>query len=302
MSAPVLDLRPVPASLPDVAGRLLVETPQAVGTVAGYTVEAQRRSPHLRPALCIRLSAPDGRVVNLAGPVHADRMTVAGLAGRVLAPPVRSLLMRRSTPVTPQRDAAVAAVVERALVEALACLSENVNGTPALVRVASAAEDVDPEQVVAYAPSVVPGEMAARFDDGALLVSTVAMLIRHGFSRTAARQWFGESYKVASESEVKAMAAFRAKGWNRQQVDAVRKVERARSRHTGAGDATVRAMTWAWSAITWDEAWLAMRAGLTAPAARRLQRTGEWDEQALATLGGLRHANPDEVRLLDLAR
>lgn len=199
MSAPVLDVRPVPASLPDVGGRLLVDDPKASGTAHGYLVEAQRKSPHLRPAVCIRLTA-------------------------------------------------------------------------------------------------------SRFAEGDLHVSTVAMLIRYGFSRTAAKQWFGEFYKVGSESEVKALAAFRAKGWNPQQVDAVRQVERARSRQTGARDATVRVSTWAWSAMTWDEAWLAMRAGMSAQTARRLLRDEEWNEQALVTIGGLRHADPNRAGLLDLAR
>lgn len=302
MSSPVLDVRPVPASLPDVGGRLLVDDPKVSGTAHGYLVEAQRKSPHLRPAVCIRLTAPDGRVVNLAGPVHAERMTVEGLVGRVLSPKVCALLMRRSGSRTPVRDAAIAAALERALVAALACLREGVDGTAALVRVASAAEDVDPNEVLAFAPSVIPGGQASRFAEGDLHVSTVAMLIRYGFSRTAAKQWFGEFYKVGSESEVKAMAAFRAKGWNPQQVDAVRQVERARSRQTGARDATVRVSTWAWSAMTWDEAWLAMRAGLSAQTARRLLRDGEWDEQALVTLGGLRHADPNRAGLLDLAR
>lgn len=156
--------------------------------------------------------------------------------------------------------------------------------------------------MLAFDRSAGDGGQASRFDDGSLQVSTVAMLLRHGFSRTAARAWFGESYKVQSRAHVKAMVDFRAKGWTPQQVDAVRQVERARTRQTGAGDATARASTWAWSAMTWDEAWLALRAGLTAPGARRLQQSGEWDEQALVTLGGLRHNDPNQVQLLDLVR
>lgn len=303
-TAPVLDLRPFSTFQTHVLGELTVDAPTVSGTVHGYTAEAQRKSVNDRSAVCLRLSAPDGRVLNLAAPVYASRMTLVGLVGMTLSPWLSSVVTGRGPAGTREADAATAA--ERALTEGLACLVEGVHGTPALVRVASAAEGVNPEKVLTYDPFIAIGRGASRIEEGDLHVPKVAMLIRHRFSRTAAKDWFGESLRVRSEAEVKAMARFRANGWSARQVQAVTAVERARAartRPTGGRPARARDRdVWGWAVLSWEQAWIAMRAGLTATTARRLLRTGEWDEQALTTLGGLRHPNPDEARLLDLAR
>lgn len=240
-------------------------------------------------------------MLTLAAPVYVARMTLVGLLRLTLSPVLSSVMTGRGPAGMRAVDAAAAA--ERALAEGLACLSEGVHGTPALVRVASAAENVNPEKVLTYDPFIVLGRGASRIEEGDLHVPKVAMLIRHRFSRTAAKDWFGESLRVRSEAEVKAMARFRTNGWTARQVEAVATVERARVRQMGGRPERARDRdVWAWAALSWDEAWIAMRAGLNATTARRLLRTGEWDEQALTTLGGLRHPSPGEARLLDLAR
>lgn len=296
MTAPVLDLRPFAASQTRWLNQMEIDevlsstAPIKSGTANGYAIQAQRGYLCGRTFVAIRLSAPDGRVLNLAGPRHLRSTRIPALVTDILSPTVRRVLTSKKPTAAVKR--AGAAAIERIIVEGLHCLTEGVNGTPALIRVAAAAEDVDPVEVLSFDAFAVAG--VSIIGDGDLSVPDIAILIRNGFDPTTTKDWFGASIpKVKNNAHAKAMAAFRDNGWTFVQMrtargfEAGRALDAAVSTSTPFGDARDRDV-WAWAALTPEDAFLALGAGLTATSAADLKRTGKWDTATLRTLAALR--------------
>lgn len=299
MTTPVLDLRPFANREVDyVHGMVVTPTPDRPrvlsGTAHGFVIEAQGSIPFSgRSGALIRITAPDGRVVNLLGhrrePDHDLKRQVADN----LSPAIRAVLTHRR--LSPARAAAGAAALARTVAATERCLSEGVRGTAALIRVAAAAEGLDPA-LVAMFDTVAPFN-ESRFGRGEVCVWQVARMIRCGLSVEDATSWFGPLLRVPAAREfdqrMKVIEAFQSSGWTTAQVRTMEGFETGRALevatvtgqpYTGFADADVSA----WSVMSWADAALALNAGLSGRVAARLWQSGEWDAATLTTLGVLR--------------
>jgi hypothetical protein len=290
---PVLDLRPNTAFHADRLDQMLVGGPNPRlhrSSVLGYEVQAQwskRRGMH--EGVTVRLSAPDGRVLNVAGPRHTRAKDAADAVARCLSPMVRRAV--RNQKRTDALREEMAATIERVITEGRRCLVEGVAGTPALIRVGAAAEQVDPVQVLSF--DVFAPLQESLLAAGDVTVPQIATLIRCGFTRETAIEWFGKNLKVPDESTVKAYAAFRDAGWSLEHVRVAEGYERGFAMDAADRDGVPyqhpkASVVWGLVALTWEEALLAMSAGVPAKAAVRLKRSGEWNEAALNTVAALR--------------
>lgn len=290
---PALDLRPTPDAHAHLPHHMIISgnAPRVhQSSVQGYEVAAQFvNRKGLQAGVRIRLAAPDGRVLNIVGPRHEHAKDASEAVARVLSPRVRQIL--RTQRRTDDLRERMADAVERGIAEGLRCLSEGVQGTSALIRVGAAVEQVDPAQVLSFDPFAPLG--VSLLAAGGLSVSQVVILMRHGFTRDTAIAWFGNSLRVPDESTVKAMAAFRDAGWTLSQVQVAEGFERGFALEAAKRDGVPYrnpkpSAVWGLAALSWEEASLAMWAGLPAKTAVRVKQSGEWNEEALATLRALR--------------
>lgn len=293
---PVLDLRPNGAFQTHLLEQYVVggEMPRTfTGGGRGWDVRVQRSSRRgLHEGIRIRLRAPDGRVLNVVGARRGNR-DIRDQCADILSPAVRRCVNRSK--LTDADRVAIDAELDRIVTEGLRCLWEGVSGTPALVRVGSAAMQADPVQVLSFDP-FAPLQ-SSRIADGDVSVRQIVTLIRYGFTRESAVEWFGKYLKVPDEGTVKAMAAFRDAGWTWEQVKVAEGFEQGialdRVKRDGTGYQRPKPSDlWRLVALTWEEASLALSAGLPARAAVQLKRSGNFDPAALVTMAALRNDHP----------
>lgn len=298
MTTPVLDLRAFASHQSDNVRTMVVDQspgrlPVLTGTAHGFMVEAQGSGlSGYRNGILIRLTAPDGRAVNLVGPRHGPERDTAGLVADALSPAIRAVLTHRR--LSAARAAAGAEAMARAIAAADRCLAERVSGTQALIRVASAAEKVDPALV---APFDATNVLASRFERGEVRVWQVARMIRCGLTVEDAASWFGPMIRCSSTREfdarMKVIEAFMAAGWTAAQVRTMEGFESGRAVEASVATGQPytgfeRADADAWAVMSWEDAVVALNAGLSGRAAARLWQSGEWDATALTALGALR--------------
>lgn len=299
MPTPVLDLRPTTDRECERAASLVVtpapdRLPVRTGTAHGFTVEAQGNGlGGGHNGVLLRITAPDGRVANLIGVRREFDRDLLGQVADSLSPAIRAVLSHRR--LSPARAAAGAEAMARVVATTERCLSEQVRGTQALIRVAAAAEGLDPAMVAPFDATTV---LASRFGRGDVAVWQVARMIRAGLTVEDAHEWFGSTLRCSSAREfdrrMKIVEAFADAGWTTGQVRAMREAEARRAvevatatgqPYGGVDEDGMRA----WASMPWQTAVVALRAGLSGQAAARLRETGEWDEPTLSALGALRN-------------
>lgn len=292
----VLDLRVIPTSAPRPEGShinttgptgMRITNATAVGEVAGYSIEAQRRSRSGYKGTCIRLTAPDGRVLDLIGWLSDTDTNARGPVGNILSRTVSSAFSESATEAQRQEAGQrIEAVIETGH----ECLREGVLGSQALALVQCAANGLPVETYAQWADAFPDPDLdrihaSIREETGitppvrvsALYASEITHLTNAGFTPDTAREWFGDRPFVRTKSEAEATAALREHGWTPEQARDLRRRFAAPT-------------SWkAWAAVGPDRYDLALRAGLTPAAAKRLLRRGTWDEATLETLAALRN-------------
>lgn len=251
----------------------------ADATADGYRVEAQRRTMRGRKGTCIRLSAPDGRTLNLIGWLGNSTTNAVEPTGDTLSRDISYVFsagFKRG--VYPERAHEAARRINTVIDVGHECLRQSITGARALILIRCAAEDLAPAIYrdwanAAPSPDYPPSPTLLRLSRYA--PKEIKWLRAAGFTPETTREWFGER-SVSRKSEVDAFAALRDHGWTREQV---RMVQRDHSETT---------MWVAWAPVGPEHYDLAHRAGLAPGAAKRLLRRGEWDERALETLAALR--------------
>lgn len=278
-TALVLDMR---ENQRNTADGLRVTNATATGLAGGYTVESQRRSAGKVKGLSMRLTAPDGRTLDVVG--------YQGISAANAHAPVTSALSEavgyafRTRRTTKQTDAAVAAI-EAVITTGLECLSARISGHDALHRVQCAANGLDYALVSAFL-----AEHAALYGTSSFYrapaPAKAGWLIEAGFTPADLREWFPTN-DYNSRSHVTAMGAARRNGWTRADRTAVQANLLAHKQEHDDGAYVSTAELDTWATIPPGSARTAARAGLTPADARRLLRTGEYDEPALRLVTAL---------------
>lgn len=294
MSRLVLDLRDNQPNTPD---GLRLTNAVASGTVAGYRVESQLRSRHAVKGLSMRLTAPDGRFLDVVGEPGVSPDNAKSPVTGALAPQVGYAFRARPTPT--QQSEAVRAI-DAVITEGHACLDEGVSGYPARIRIQCAALDLDHtviaafldehEQIRATDPILAQFPDRPRHSDLAPIV--VGWLLEAGFTPDDVQDyWYTRNF--GGRKHVLAKGDFRRNGWTQRDIDTLRthlihhEQRRNPSERVWVPDADVDT----WRHVPVREGLLAARVGLTVATTRRMLRDGTYDEAALEMLAGLL-ANP----------
>lgn len=283
----VLDIRHRGVNSPD---GLRLTNATAYGELRGYSLGAQRRSQDGNSGLSMRITAPDGRSLDLVGfhnnATNAKSPVSGALSGAI------SLIF--SNP----KDADADRCVERldaVLSAGLECLSLSISGQSAADRVQCAAEGID------YA---VLMEWQARLGRGysrdLATAREVSSLSSFGFTPETTPLWFDQPRltRIPPVRHIETLARFRDHGWSPEdvlhvQTQAVRLANREPGQESltfgGAHDPDAKAtdLSRAWAPIGPSNAALAIRAGLAPREAARLLRTQEWDSAALEAIAAL---------------
>lgn len=248
----------------------------ASGTALGHSVKAQRRSHRGSKATCIRLTAPDGRSLDLLGwlstsTTNAHEPTAATLS--------RTVAYAFKDAPTPEQERAAAERISAVIETGHACLRDSITGAHALALVQCASEGLPVETYRQWA-QMFPHSAAAHYDylrgTGRFSAREVQWLIDADFTPETAREWFGEAPDIHSKAKAMAHAAMREHGWTREQA------------HDSSGVIAKWSERAAWAPLGPERSDLAYRAGLSPAGAKRLLRRGEWDERTLETLAALR--------------
>jgi hypothetical protein len=268
-TAPVLDLRQ--HGYNSVEG-LRLSNRLTHGTAEGYGLSAQRRSRNSVRGLCINITAPDGREIDMVG--FLDRTATSAVS------PLSQSLSSAVTPVlrenaTPEKLRLAAQRLEAVLVAGLDCLERNVSGAQAGMLVKAAAEGIDPIFVTWWSEQIQRLEFG---DEQRMNPLIVAYLHGAGFTPDTTSDWFTDFDKISvpcNKGEIALRASFRDHGWTYAQFKDLRA-------HFG-----YTAPSKAWAKVDPHKIGLAMRAGLSAREANTFLANGEWDEDMLNTLAAL---------------
>lgn len=265
----VLDLRPRPGlDMVDTTGPdgLRLTNATAAGSVHGYRIEAQRRARDTHHGVCIRLTAPDGRTLDVVGWSGSSVTNARGPASHTLS---RAVAFAFKDAPTAVESRTAADRIEAVITTGHACLRESMSGGHAYVRVQCAAEGLAFKTFQTWATA-----FPHQFLMSAVQARAITWLIEAGFTPETTSMWFGATPVINAKSVITAFAAFRDHGWPPEHAEQVWRA------NTNAG---------AWAPVGFERYLLAKRAGLTPTAAKRLIRRDEWNEPALETLAALRN-------------
>lgn len=278
MSDLVLDLR---IGGYNRADGLRVNHPSAVGGAGGYVIEAQQRSVASRRALVMRVSGPEGDVLDLvAGHRSGAHLTIKPASALSAA-----VGYAFRTHPGPRMEAEAARALAAVLVEGTACLNERVQSMAACHRVQSVAEGLPLDTMREW-------KTCRELNSGyrGLAVADLARLIRLGFTSENTPAYLGHYSNATNATHVRAASQFVEQGWTPAQMDdlavAVLGAGNCSNVHPGADAVEVIV---GWVRFEPADAVLAARAGLTKQTAIDLRRSGEWNEKALRTLAALRN-------------
>lgn len=261
----------------------------ASGGVAGYRVESQLRTKNKAKVLAVRLSAPDGRVLDLLAEPHRSPYNSISPVTYALSAQVGYVFRSR---LSDRQQAEAAEAIEAAITAGLSCLRDGTEGHDARVIVQSAALGLDADQVRTFldehaALLVEAGQFMPR--DGEpktdLTPVKVGFLLDGGFTPQETLEWFPMAYNVSGRHHVVAMGHFRDNGWTPAEIEALTEVLVRRGPRAGA--ALAKPDVDSWCRFTPRQALAAARAGCTAAGTRAMLRNGTFDEDALEVLGGL---------------
>lgn len=265
----VLDLRSPEFGGETGPGGLRLTNTTASGSAHGYRIETQRRSRDGHLGVCIRLTAPDGRTLDTVGYASSTDTNARGPASSTLS---RSVAWAFKTNPTAEQARIAADRIAAVIDTGLDCLRDGISGRAAHLLIQCAAEDV----ALADAEVWLSAFPQPSGEGSYLRVREIAWLIETGFTPETAAEWFApSSCMVGTKAYAEAMAAFRDHDWPIPEA-----------RHFVRTYDTTTAPRWA--PVGWNHCELAMRAGLTPRAAKRLLHRDEWDERALETLAALR--------------
>lgn len=256
---------------------LRITNATAYGKVNDYTVGAQRRTRNGVVQLFLRLTAPDGRILDMVA--DCDR-TASNAHG-----PVSTLLSRvvayafRTGPLTPAQADLCSERIEAVMSAGLHCLANNIEGHLALPHIQCAAEALDHDTYLRWAfhPKIKTGRTQADL----LAPTHITWLIGAGFTPEVAAQWFKTplgSMQMSTIADVKTRARFRDHGWTSEHVSIL---------STALGNRGIALPDAAWASVGPDRARLAHAAGMDAAETAKMIRQGRWDEQAIRVMGAL---------------
>lgn len=281
MLTPVLDLRSGYRNSPE---GLRLTNATATGAVGGYVIESQRRSAGGDKGLSMRITAPDGRVLNIASyPGISASNAQAPVSGALSLAVGYAFRTRR----TPKMERECLTAMRNVFNEGLVCLREQVAGDAARLRVQCAAEGADLVAVKAWLER--PAHLASDPYRNRISVRDIARLLAHGFTPENVADYLGPYGDAGSITRVKAGAAFRTHGWSPAQMDELALVVMDMDRDAINPGTSALLQIAGWARLGPEAALLAARAGLTERHAKYLRRTGQWDEPALRTLAALRN-------------
>lgn len=145
---PVLDLRQNGYNTPD---GLRLSNRLTHGTAEGYGLSAQRRSRLGVRCLCINITAPDGRELDMVGFLDRSATNAISPVSQSLSSAVTTVLRANATP---EKVRLAAERLEAVLVAGLDCLERNVSGPRASMLVKAAAEGIDPTFVAWWSEQI----------------------------------------------------------------------------------------------------------------------------------------------------
>jgi hypothetical protein len=281
MSHLVLDLRD---NQRNTADGLRLTNAVASGTAGGYRVESQLRTRAGVRGLSMRLTAPDGRVLDVVGepgvsPDNAKSPVTGALSHQV------GYALRNRLSATQEREAVRA--IEATITTGLHCLPTGIAGRPARILVQCAALGYDHDTVVAFLDQYE--SLAPRTN---LKVAPAGWLLEAGFTPQTALDWFPTRH-FSGKSHVLAAGHFRRNGWTEEDRTRLGQNLLAKLERESAGERVWVGLADAdeWCRFTPAQALAASQAGLSAATTRRLLRENNFNAQALEMLGGLL-ANP----------
>lgn len=281
MLTPVLDLRSGFRNSPE-GMRLTNAT--ATGGVGGFTIESQRRSVGGVQGLSMRITAPDGGVLNIASHRGISASNAQAPVSGALSLTVGYAFRTRRTP---KQERECLTAMRNVFNEGQVCLRERVVGDEARLRVQCAAEGADVEAVKAWLDN--PAYLANDPNRNRLGVRNIARLLAHGFTPETVVAYLGPFGDAGSIDRVKAGAVFRRHEWTTEQMDELALVVTGMDPDATNPGASALVEIAGWARLGPEVALLAARAGITERYAKYLRHTGKWDEMALRTLAALRN-------------
>lgn len=263
-------------------GGLRLTNATSTGRVNGYTIESQRRTGIGLKGLSMRLTAPDGRVLDVVG----DQ----GISAANAHAPVSSTLSEavgyafRAHPTPNQTDAAAAAI-EAVITTGLECLSARISGADAKHRVQCAARGLDYPTIRDYLAKHARAVTNPRLHPSPTVAQT-GWLIEAGFTPDELRDWFPTG-GYRSRKHTMARGTFRRNGWTLTDLsDLNASLLAAMQRHDDRAYVSSDDLD-KWCTLPPGPSRVAARAGLTPAATRTLIRTGTYDEAALRVMAAL---------------
>lgn len=268
----------------------------ATGRVGDWVVHTQRRGQGGQSALCVRIDAPDGRVLFVAANLSSSSTNSRGPASTLFGGNFGRVFKERRTEVQEtQASGAVAGAFETAW----AMESDPANLPYQSARLQAGSGLLTEDQFDAWWQNWHFALMERH-----VTMNDLATLHHGGFDPAQAMAWFSvnedrlvDSNKFhtyvhgtpldargVSTARAKTWATFAASGWSLRQIkDLMIALE---LEHT-ANPAT------SWAALVPETAMLAVRAGLGPREAMRLFRAGRLDDDTLRAMAALRAGTED---------
>lgn len=269
--SPVLDIRRNQGN--SMTG-LRVTQARARGEKRGYVVEAQRRQHQGLQGVAIRLTAPDGRSLDVMGPASQSNSRAAGPVSSALSPEVGLVFRETLTPAT--TDQCVAAI-DAAINTGIRLLDRDLSGDPARFQMQCAALRLDPDEAVRFYMRI---EELTRAGIN-LSPREIRDLTVNGFSPETTVEWFqgrNAIYVPRSSDDVAKVSAFRDNGWAPVQYRDLAGILKKYPKR-------------AWARLEPTTAMLAARAGIGPQEAVTMVADGSWDAAGVGLLVALR--DPD---------
>lgn len=291
MSRLVLDLR---TNARNTADGLRLTNAVASGTVAGYRVESQLRTRNQVRGLSMRLSAPDGRVLDVVGDPHRSPDNAKSPVTHALSAQVGYAFRAR---LSARAEQEAVDAIEATITAGLDCLRHNKSGRRARIIVQSAALGLDSatvgEFLEAHTDVLATSRRMSRTQRRAfasdLTVAQAGWLIEAGFAPEQVSDWFPHKHYVG-RNHVLAMGHFRANGWTLDDITNLGQRLLANA-NAQAAPRHVTHLTTAdidqWCHFTVAQAMAATQAGLSTVQTRRLLRSNTFNADAFEMLGGL---------------
>lgn len=272
MTDAILDLR----SHEYQTSTLVLNNATVSGTAHGFTLGAQRLSHRGNVSVCVRITDPQGRVLNLTGFASHTDTNARGPAGHILSTKVTAILTENgySTPSTPATDGQRAIAADRlrdVMDVGLACIDDDIDGPEARFCIQAAAEGISTTTATEYL--VAFGHTTSQYR---VTPRDIARLAEAGFTPAQAREWFGNTNepRIPTATGLTYLAKFRDLGWSGEQT---------RELH---GPNPLQGLA-AWAKVGPERASQARRAGLTVAETNRLIRTGTWDPATINFMAAL---------------